>query len=346
MLVLDDLHWAEPPLLDLVEHVADWSREAPIFLLCVARPELLDVRPGWGGGKLNATSVLLEPLGDDGVGRARRRPARRASSSTPDVRDRILATAEGNPLFLEELASLAREARGPRRPAADDPGAAAGAPRHARRARAERDRAWRRGGQGVPPRRGDRARAGGAAGGRAGPAALARAQGARATRSHPDRRRRRLPLPPPADPRHGLRGAAEGHSRRAPRALRRLAGRARRAARAGRDRRLPPRAGRAVPSESSTRTTRARRSSRCSVPSGSATPGKAAFEREDHHATRNLLVARDRPAAPGATADVSSLILVALALAKRATRTACDDSARRARARRRPIDAARRPTCR
>ena len=111
VLVLDDLQWAETPLLDLVEHVADWSRETPILLLCVARPELLDVRPGWSGGKLNATSILLEPLGG-------------AESETlvdnllvglaldGSVRDRILGTAEGNPLFLEELAALAREAGG------------------------------------------------------------------------------------------------------------------------------------------------------------------------------------------------------------------------------------------
>ena len=51
-----------PPMLDLIEHIADWSRDVPILLLCIARPELLDRRPGWGGGKLNATSVLLEPL--------------------------------------------------------------------------------------------------------------------------------------------------------------------------------------------------------------------------------------------------------------------------------------------
>ena len=63
VVVLDDLQWAEPTFLDLVEHVADLSRDAPIFLLCVARTELLDARPGWGGGKLNATSLLLEPLG-------------------------------------------------------------------------------------------------------------------------------------------------------------------------------------------------------------------------------------------------------------------------------------------
>ena len=65
MVVLDDLQWAEPTFLDLVEHVADLSRDAPIVLLCMARPELLDARTGWGGGKLNATSILLEPLATD-----------------------------------------------------------------------------------------------------------------------------------------------------------------------------------------------------------------------------------------------------------------------------------------
>ena len=65
VVVFDDLHWAEPTFLDLVEHVADWSRDAPIFLLCLARPELHDSRRAWGGDKFNATSVLLEPLGED-----------------------------------------------------------------------------------------------------------------------------------------------------------------------------------------------------------------------------------------------------------------------------------------
>ena len=60
--VFDDLHWGEATFLDLVEHVADLSRDAPILLLCMARPDLLDRRTGWGGGKVNATTVLLEPL--------------------------------------------------------------------------------------------------------------------------------------------------------------------------------------------------------------------------------------------------------------------------------------------
>jgi class 3 adenylate cyclase/tetratricopeptide (TPR) repeat protein len=108
VLVFDDLHWAEPPFLDLVEHVADWSRAAPIFLLGIARPELLDVRPDWAGGKLNATSMLLEPLPEDDA----RLLAERLLGDLdlePGARGRILETADGNPLFIEELAVLARE---------------------------------------------------------------------------------------------------------------------------------------------------------------------------------------------------------------------------------------------
>jgi AAA ATPase domain/Adenylate and Guanylate cyclase catalytic domain len=61
VVVVDDIQWAEELFLDLIEHVADLSRDCPIFLLCVARQELLELRPGWGGGKLNATTILLEP---------------------------------------------------------------------------------------------------------------------------------------------------------------------------------------------------------------------------------------------------------------------------------------------
>ena len=58
----DDIQWGEETFLDLVDHIADLSRGVPLLLLCVARPELLEKRSGWGGGKLNATTVLLEPL--------------------------------------------------------------------------------------------------------------------------------------------------------------------------------------------------------------------------------------------------------------------------------------------
>jgi predicted ATPase/DNA-binding SARP family transcriptional activator/class 3 adenylate cyclase len=105
VVVLDDLHWAEPMLLDLVEHVADWARDAPILLCCIARPELLDARPGWGGGKFNATAILLEPLEatqcatliDNLLGGA---------DLAPSVKLQLGEIAEGNPLFVEELVAM------------------------------------------------------------------------------------------------------------------------------------------------------------------------------------------------------------------------------------------------
>jgi len=105
---LDDLHWAEPTFLDLVEHVADWSRDAPIFLLCAARPELLDLRPQWGGGKLNAASLLLEPLSlDEGEVLIDNLVANTGFDDR--LRRRIVEAAEGNPLFVEEMTAIARE---------------------------------------------------------------------------------------------------------------------------------------------------------------------------------------------------------------------------------------------
>jgi class 3 adenylate cyclase len=111
IVVLDDIQWAEPTFLDLVEHVADLSRDAPIFLLCVARTELLDARPGWGGGKVNATSLLLEPLGEEDCNELIRNLLADARLDH-GTRDRIVATSEGNPLFVEEMLAMVREQGG------------------------------------------------------------------------------------------------------------------------------------------------------------------------------------------------------------------------------------------
>ncbi len=105
VVVFDDIHWAEPTMLDLIEHLADWTRDAAVLLVCLARPELLEIRSGWGGGKMNATSILLEPLpGDEAsllvdnlLGRA---------DIPPTARARILDAAEGNPLFVEEMLAM------------------------------------------------------------------------------------------------------------------------------------------------------------------------------------------------------------------------------------------------
>ena len=53
VLVVDDLQWAESTFVELVEHVAEWTRDAPLLLLIMARPDLLEARPGWGGGDLD-----------------------------------------------------------------------------------------------------------------------------------------------------------------------------------------------------------------------------------------------------------------------------------------------------
>ncbi|HSO54794.1 MAG TPA: adenylate/guanylate cyclase domain-containing protein, partial [Actinomycetes bacterium] len=111
VVVLDDLHWAEPGLLDLVEHVADSGRGAPILLVAMARPEFLEDRPGWSGGKLNATTMLLEPLGDAEATRLLTTLA--GPTVLPEAAARrISRAADGNPLFLEELlAALVEEGR-------------------------------------------------------------------------------------------------------------------------------------------------------------------------------------------------------------------------------------------
>ncbi len=105
VVVLDDLHWAEETLLDLVECLADWSRNAAIFLLCPARPDLLDTRPAWAGGKLNATTTLLEPLSGEEADVLIDNLLSGASLAET-VRRRIAETAEGNPLFVEQMLAL------------------------------------------------------------------------------------------------------------------------------------------------------------------------------------------------------------------------------------------------
>jgi tetratricopeptide (TPR) repeat protein len=105
VLVFDDIHWGEATFLDLVDHLADWIQDAPVLLVCIARPELLDVRPQWGGGKLNATAVRLEPLSDEES--AELVDALAVSQALDgSQRRRIVEAASGNPLFVEEMLAL------------------------------------------------------------------------------------------------------------------------------------------------------------------------------------------------------------------------------------------------
>jgi class 3 adenylate cyclase/tetratricopeptide (TPR) repeat protein len=107
----DDVHWASPTLLDLIEYLAGWMRDAPVLLLALARAEMLELRPTWATPRANATILVLEPLSDteselllvrlaDGV----ELPA--------DARERIVGAAEGNPLFVEQMVAMAADTGG------------------------------------------------------------------------------------------------------------------------------------------------------------------------------------------------------------------------------------------
>jgi class 3 adenylate cyclase/tetratricopeptide (TPR) repeat protein len=108
VLVFEDIHWAEEPLLELIDHLAQWVRERALLILCLARPELLDVRPGWGGGRVRSTAIELEPLA-----RSESEELAIALLSEHDVsehvRARLLEKTEGNPLFVEETVRMLLE---------------------------------------------------------------------------------------------------------------------------------------------------------------------------------------------------------------------------------------------
>jgi class 3 adenylate cyclase/tetratricopeptide (TPR) repeat protein len=106
LVVLEDVHWAEPTLLDLVEHVSRWSRNTPILVLCVARPELLEERPEWEG-----VIVRLEPL-SSGEATQLLDALDIGGILSSGLRTRVTEVAQGNPLYTEQLfAMLAEDAR-------------------------------------------------------------------------------------------------------------------------------------------------------------------------------------------------------------------------------------------
>ncbi len=222
ILVFEDVHWGEEPLLELIEHLAERVKDAPLMILCLARPELLDIRPSWGGGRLRAAATELEPL---------------APEESEELLDALLADRELSPIGAEDAAREDRgqpalrrgddadAARGrhlveadPRHPPGDDRGAhrPAAPEREAVAPARRRDRPDLLGGRRRPPD----ARGGGPRAGlrRPAPARL----------HHPreplvDHRRARLPLQARPDPRRRLRGPREGCPRRAAPAGRRLA---------------------------------------------------------------------------------------------------------------------------
>ena len=103
VLVMEDIHWADEGLLDFIEFLTRWS-ETPIMILALARHELLERRPAWGGGLPNAASIVLEPLPPGESDRMLE--ALLGDALPPSVRERVIQVSEGNPLFTEELVRL------------------------------------------------------------------------------------------------------------------------------------------------------------------------------------------------------------------------------------------------
>lgn len=103
VMVFEDIHWADSALLDFIEYLVEWSRDRPIFVVTLARPELADRRPAWGGGTRNFTSIFLEPLPEEQMDSLLSEPV----PGLPDeLRSRILERAEGIPFYAVETVRM------------------------------------------------------------------------------------------------------------------------------------------------------------------------------------------------------------------------------------------------
>jgi class 3 adenylate cyclase/predicted ATPase len=105
VLVFEDLHWADEGLLDFVDHLVEWASGVPIFVVCTTRPELLERRPGWGGGKLNAFTLALSPLSEAESARLLALVLDQAVLPA-ETQQALLERASGNPLYAEQFARL------------------------------------------------------------------------------------------------------------------------------------------------------------------------------------------------------------------------------------------------
>jgi class 3 adenylate cyclase/tetratricopeptide (TPR) repeat protein len=106
--IVDDIHWAEPTLLDLLEYLVSFSSGAPILLLCLARPDIFELRPSWLEPRPNSTLLTLKPLSEAESERLiERLLAERDLSKL--ARGRIVEAAAGNPLFVEQMLAMQAE---------------------------------------------------------------------------------------------------------------------------------------------------------------------------------------------------------------------------------------------
>jgi len=105
LLAVEDVHWASPQLLDLLEYLADTLADAAVLIVCTARIELLEARPTWGAAKQNATALTLPPLAAADAGTLVHALLGQ-NGSLGAIVERVLARAEGNPFFVEEMLAM------------------------------------------------------------------------------------------------------------------------------------------------------------------------------------------------------------------------------------------------
>ena len=108
VLVFEDLQWADDGLLDFVDHLVEWASGVPLLCVCTARPELLERRPDWGGGKRNATTISLSPLSETDTSRLVSLLFERAVLPA-EIQSLLLARAGGNPLYAEEYVRMLQD---------------------------------------------------------------------------------------------------------------------------------------------------------------------------------------------------------------------------------------------
>jgi class 3 adenylate cyclase/tetratricopeptide (TPR) repeat protein len=105
IVIIEDLHWADDTMLEFVEYLAEWATGVPLLVLCTARPELYERRPGWGGGKRNSTTVALSPLQADEIA-ALVSSMLEETLLPAETQAALLERAGGNPLYAEEFVRM------------------------------------------------------------------------------------------------------------------------------------------------------------------------------------------------------------------------------------------------
>jgi class 3 adenylate cyclase/tetratricopeptide (TPR) repeat protein len=109
VLVFEDLHWADDGVLDFIDHLVDWA-SGPLLVVCTARPELLERRPGWGGGKLNSTTISVSSLSDEQTAQLLSALLERRLLEA-ETQQALLTRAGGNPLYAEQYVEMLADRR-------------------------------------------------------------------------------------------------------------------------------------------------------------------------------------------------------------------------------------------